>query len=122
VRILENIERLQFGLQGDIKRLTDFTPEYRLRVGNYRILFERREKNNNLSNSSQKRRLQIIFEVIVMAPIILEKNGKKEFVILSYEEYLKLKEIAEDYEDLKALREAKEEEKKKINLDIYWKK
>jgi len=33
---------------------------------------------------------------------------------LSYEEYLKLKEIAEDYEDLKALREAKEEEKKKI--------
>ena len=122
MRILENIERLQFGLQGDIKRLTDFTPEYRLRVGNYRILFERREKNNNLSNSSQKRRLQIIFEVIVMAPIILEKNGKKEFVILSYEEYLKLKEIAEDYEDLKALREAKEEEKKKINLDIYWKK
>ena len=33
---------------------------------------------------------------------------------MSYEEYLKLKEIAEDYEDLKALREAKEEEKKKI--------
>ena len=40
VKILENIEKLQFGLQGDIKRLTDFTPEYRLRVGNYRILFE----------------------------------------------------------------------------------
>ena len=48
-----------------------------------------------------------------MVPIILEKNGKKEFVILSYEEFLKLKEIAEDYEDLKALREAKEEEKDK---------
>ena len=40
VKILESIERLQSGLQGDIKRLTDFTPEYRLRVGNYRILFE----------------------------------------------------------------------------------
>ena len=40
VKILENIEKLQFGLQGDIKRLTDFTPEYRLRVGNYRVLFE----------------------------------------------------------------------------------
>lgn len=40
VRILENIEKLQFGLQGDIKRLTDFTPEYRLRVGDYRVLFE----------------------------------------------------------------------------------
>ena len=40
VKILENIEKLQFGLQGDIKRLTNFTPEYRLRVGNYRGLFE----------------------------------------------------------------------------------
>jgi mRNA interferase RelE/StbE len=27
-------------LQGEVKRLTDFTPEYRLRVGDYRVLFE----------------------------------------------------------------------------------
>ena len=40
MKILEKIEKLQFGPQGDIKRLTDFTPEYRLRVGNYRVLFE----------------------------------------------------------------------------------
>lgn len=38
--ILDKIEQLQQGLRGDIKRLTDFTPEYRLRVGNYRVLFE----------------------------------------------------------------------------------
>jgi len=44
VRILENIEILQSGLQGDIKRLTGFTPENWLRVGNYRILFEIEEK------------------------------------------------------------------------------
>ena len=44
VKILENIEKLQFGLQGNIKHLTDFTPEYRLRVGNYRIPFEIEEK------------------------------------------------------------------------------
>ena len=25
---------------GDVKRLTNFTPEYRLRIGNYRVLFE----------------------------------------------------------------------------------
>jgi mRNA interferase RelE/StbE len=31
---------LEQGLTGDIKRLTNFTPEYRLRVGNYRALFE----------------------------------------------------------------------------------
>ena len=27
-------------LTGDVKQLTNFTPEYRLRVGNYRVLFE----------------------------------------------------------------------------------
>ena len=53
-----------------------------------------------------------------MEPIILEKNGKKEFVILSYEEFLKLKEIVEDYEDLKALREAKKEEKDKLGYSL----
>lgn len=31
---------MQDNLQGDVKRLTNFTPEYRLRVGDYRILFE----------------------------------------------------------------------------------
>lgn len=39
-RILEKIEFMQDDLQGDVKRLTNFTPEYRLRVGDYRILFE----------------------------------------------------------------------------------
>ncbi len=39
-RILEKIELMQDDLQGDVKRLTNFTPEYRLRVGDYRILFE----------------------------------------------------------------------------------
>ncbi len=53
-----------------------------------------------------------------MEPIILEKNGKKEFVILSYEEFLKLKEIVEDYEDLRALREAKKEEKNKSGYSL----
>lgn len=27
-------------MSGDVKKLTNFTPEYRLRVGEYRILFE----------------------------------------------------------------------------------
>jgi mRNA interferase RelE/StbE len=39
-RIVLKIENLRGGLQGDVKRLTEFTPEYRLRAGNYRILFE----------------------------------------------------------------------------------
>jgi mRNA interferase RelE/StbE len=39
-RILEKIRDLENGLVGDVKRLTNFTPEYRLRVGDYRVLFE----------------------------------------------------------------------------------
>ena len=38
-RIAAAILALGSGLAGDIKRLTNFTPEYRLRVGDWRILF-----------------------------------------------------------------------------------
>lgn len=38
--ICSKIELLSSDLQGDVKKLTNFTPEYRLRVGDYRILFE----------------------------------------------------------------------------------
>jgi mRNA interferase RelE/StbE len=39
-RIAKAIIALQSGAAGDIKRLTNFTPEYRLRVGDWRVLFE----------------------------------------------------------------------------------
>jgi mRNA interferase RelE/StbE len=39
-RVLEKLSQLENEFSGDIKRLTNFTPEYRLRVGNYRVLFE----------------------------------------------------------------------------------
>lgn len=39
-RIVAKVEGLQNDLAGDVKRLTHFTPEYRLRVGDYRVLFE----------------------------------------------------------------------------------
>jgi len=41
-RVLEKIRGLENGLTltGDVKRLTNFTPEYRLRVGDFRVLFE----------------------------------------------------------------------------------
>jgi hypothetical protein len=35
-RVLERIEALADNLAGDVKKLTDYTPEYRLRVGGYR--------------------------------------------------------------------------------------
>lgn len=43
-RIISKIEAMQDDLQGDVKRLTNFTPEYRLRVGDYRVLFELEEQ------------------------------------------------------------------------------
>jgi mRNA interferase RelE/StbE len=39
-RVVEKIKRLRNDLHGDVKRLTNFTPEYRLRVGDFRALFE----------------------------------------------------------------------------------
>ena len=44
-------------------------------------------------------------------PIILENDGKKQFVILSYEQFKKIEQILEDYEDLMELRKAKAEDK-----------
>jgi PHD/YefM family antitoxin component YafN of YafNO toxin-antitoxin module len=40
---------------------------------------------------------------------VLEKDGKKEFVILAWEDYIEIQEMLEDYEDLRELRKAKEE-------------
>ena len=43
-RVLARIEEMSNDLKGDIKRLTNFTPEYRLRIGDYRVLFEIEEE------------------------------------------------------------------------------
>lgn len=39
-RISRRIAALAYDLAGDVKRLKDFTPSYRLRVGDWRVLFE----------------------------------------------------------------------------------
>ncbi len=39
-RIMIKIQTLQSGPEGNVQRLTQFRPAYRLRVGNYRVLFE----------------------------------------------------------------------------------
>lgn len=40
IRIFEKIQEMENDLSGDVKHLTNFYPEYRLRVGDYRVLFE----------------------------------------------------------------------------------
>ena len=49
--------------------------------------------------------------MIELHPEFLTKDGKKEFAVIPYEEFLRLQEILEDMEDLRDLRLAVEEEK-----------
>ena len=39
-KIIARLESLEDDMTGNVKRLTNFTPEYRMRAGNYRALFE----------------------------------------------------------------------------------
>jgi len=39
-RIVDRIELLAKDLRGDVKKLTDHSPKYRLRVGDFRVLFD----------------------------------------------------------------------------------
>jgi mRNA interferase RelE/StbE len=38
--LISKINDMKEGLKGDVRRLTHYTPEYRLRYGNWRVLFE----------------------------------------------------------------------------------
>lgn len=49
--------------------------------------------------------------MIQLNPEFLKKNGKPEFVVLPYEEFLLLQELLADLEDLQDLRQSKMDEK-----------
>jgi hypothetical protein len=49
---------------------------------------------------------------------IIKKNGKKEFAVLPYADFLRIQEDLEDYEDLRFLREAKESEKEAPTIGL----
>jgi mRNA interferase RelE/StbE len=44
-QIIAAMNELKNDLHGDVKRLTNFTPEYRSRIGDYRALFEIEKPN-----------------------------------------------------------------------------
>ena len=39
-KIIERIDKMEDSLNGNIKKLTNYTPEYRMRSGNWRVLVE----------------------------------------------------------------------------------
>ncbi|MEN6405880.1 MAG: hypothetical protein ABFC77_05345 [Thermoguttaceae bacterium] len=48
--------------------------------------------------------------MVAIHPNILERDGQKAFVVLPYEEFVMLEEELQQFEDLKQLRAAKNEE------------
>ena len=56
--------------------------------------------------------------MIQLNPQFLSKNGKKEFVVLTYEEFKELEELLADIEDLMDLRAAKQEEENRQGVSL----
>jgi PHD/YefM family antitoxin component YafN of YafNO toxin-antitoxin module len=56
--------------------------------------------------------------MIKLHPEILTKNGRKEFAVLPYEEFVALTEALADYEDLRDLRAAKAEETEATTMTL----
>ncbi|WP_413164245.1 type II toxin-antitoxin system Phd/YefM family antitoxin [Capilliphycus salinus ALCB114379] len=55
--------------------------------------------------------------MIQLNPKFLSKNGK-EYVVLPYEEFVKIQELLEDLEDLQDLRTVKKEEKDSPSVSL----
>ena len=56
--------------------------------------------------------------MITIHPQVLRRNGKKEFAIIPYQQFLMIQEILEDYDDLRVLRVAKAKEGKAKALPL----
>jgi PHD/YefM family antitoxin component YafN of YafNO toxin-antitoxin module len=56
--------------------------------------------------------------MIQLTPEFLKKNGKPEFVVLPYEEFLLLEEMLSDLQDLQDLRQAKIDEQHQPTVSL----
>ncbi len=56
--------------------------------------------------------------MIQFHPEFLKKNGKNEFVVLPYEEFVRMQELLEDAEDLLLLEQAKQEDAGKPGISL----
>ncbi len=55
---------------------------------------------------------------MVLRPQILEKDGEKQFVVLSYEQFVEVQEALDDLEDIRALRAAKAAERDEPTVSL----
>ncbi len=56
--------------------------------------------------------------MIQFHPEFLKKNGKNEFVVLPYDEFVRMQELLEDAEDLLLLEQAKQEDAGKPGVSL----
>jgi hypothetical protein len=77
-----------------------------------------RAKSVLLGRSGKNYEVDRVDASMELHPHIIEKEGKKEFVVLPYEEFMVLEEAMNDYEDLKDLREEKENSKNQSGVPL----
>lgn len=56
--------------------------------------------------------------MIELHPQVIEKDGEKAFAVLPYDEFVRVREELEDYEDLRQLREAKDQDKEAPTITL----
>ncbi|MGL5806429.1 MAG: type II toxin-antitoxin system prevent-host-death family antitoxin [Xenococcaceae cyanobacterium] len=56
--------------------------------------------------------------MLELHPIFLNKNGKNEFVVLPYEEFLAIQELLADLEDIQDLKNAKKQEENEPSVSL----
>ncbi len=57
--------------------------------------------------------------MVTLHPNILERDGKKAFVVLPYEEFVLIEEELQEFEDLKELRDAKAKEATEPTVPLH---
>ena len=113
-QILARIEEMSNDLKGDVRRLTILHPSIGCVLGTIECCLRLRRARSSYigfaigAKRTDERRL---ISMVTLHAQIIKKNGKKDYVVLPYEEFLKVQEELEDYDDLRFLREAKEMEK-----------
>ena len=52
--------------------------------------------------------------MVALHPNILKRDGREAFAVLPYEEFVRVRDMREEYDDVKALRSAKSRERKSV--------
>lgn len=109
-RIERKLELLRQDLSGDVKKLVGHASGWRLRVGDWRVLFERERELlvvHRIVHRSEAYDWQEPCMLKLKAEIWTNSRGRR-FVVLPEEDFAQISELIEDAGLARILREAKE--------------